>query len=287
MSDRRDQPSAGDADDSTRPLPRPGEPVPADDSTRPLPRPGGEPAAADDTRLLPGGAGAGEPIDRTRALPPVEGRTTGRAAAGASPGSTAPLPPEPAVWSGRAEVPVTRPGEYRESATEWYAPEPGGRRWWTPILVGILALLLVALIGAGVWLLLRGQQTGTGPQQSPSPVPTAAPTTAAPTTTAPSTRPASTPPSTAADRVRVPPLVGLPQETAERLLDRIGLEHRTRTRESDRPPGTVLETDPEAGERVPADSEVTLVVAEPRTEPTTTAPTTGAPPSPEATTTTG
>ncbi|MEV0154103.1 PASTA domain-containing protein [Micromonospora sp. NPDC050686] len=273
MSDRRDQPSAGDADDSTRPLPRPG----------------GERASADDTRLLPGGAEAGEPLDRTRALPPVEGRSTGQAPAGAaaSPGSTAPLPPEPAVWSGRAEVPVTRPGDYREPATEWYAPEPGGRRWWTPILVGILALLLLALIGAGVWLLLRGQQAG--PERSPAPLPTAAPTTAAPTATAPSTRPASTPPSTATssatDRILVPPMVGLPQETAERLLDRIGLEHRTRTRESDRPPGTVLETDPEAGERVPADSEVTLVVAEPRPQPATTAPTTGAPASPEATAT--
>ena len=60
----------------------------------------------------------------------------------------------------------------------------------------------------------------------------------------------------------MPPLVGLPQATAERLLDRLGLSYRVQTRPSDRPPGTVMATDPEAGDAgVDRASEVTLVVA--------------------------
>ncbi|SCE87350.1 PASTA domain-containing protein [Micromonospora mirobrigensis] len=271
MSDRHEEPPAGDAD-RTRPLPR-AEREPATDRTRQFPPVTG--------RATPAAQGPGA----TARQDPVSGGP------GTPPDATAPLPPEPTVWAGRAEVPVARPAE--PAAPEWYAAEPAGRRWWTPIVLGIVALLLLALIGAGVWLLLRAEDERSGPDRSPTPLPTSAPrTTAAPTTTAPTTRPASTPPrsatSSAAERVAVPPLVGLPRDTAEQLLDDVGLKSRVRTRESDRPAGTVIGSDPDVGELVPAGSEVTLVVAEasePTGEPSGT-PTTGrsgATPSPEVT----
>ncbi|MFC0005075.1 PASTA domain-containing protein [Micromonospora siamensis] len=306
MSDRHEEPPAGDAD-RTRPMPR-GEDQPADAAP--------QADSPDATRALPrdhGAASGPEPLDRTRQFPSVTGRATSGATAqgsgatarqepvpggpGTPPDATAPLPPEPAVWAGRAEVPVARPAE--PTAPEWYAAEPAGRRWWAPILLGIVALLLLALIGAGVWLLLRAEDERTGPDRSPTPLPTSAPrTTGAPATTAPTTRPASTPPrsatSSAAERVAVPPLVGLPRDTAEELLDDVGLKPRVRTRESDRPAGTVIASDPDVGELVPAGSEVTLVVAEapessgPPTSGRSSAPATGrssVPPSPEVTAT--
>ncbi|WP_036373552.1 PASTA domain-containing protein [Micromonospora sp. ATCC 39149] len=245
MSDDRQDPLPDDAGDETRPLPKAG------DETRPLPEPaGGTPRA--------------EPVDPTRALP-RSGGTAGQQPAGGQ------------VWSGRAGVPPPRSAEYRDPAGEWYGDEQPGRRWWTPILLGVVALLLLGLLGAGLWLALSADD-GTGPRESPSVRPTSAPaTTGAPTTEATSGEPSTTPPSTTPAGVPMPPLVGLPRATAERILDRIGVDHRVETRDSDRPAGTVLETDPEAGALVPAGAEVTLVVAVAPTpttstaEPTTTA----------------
>ncbi|RGC68888.1 PASTA domain protein [Micromonospora sp. MW-13] len=233
--DRQGPPSADDADDRTRPLPRSG------DGTRPPP---GSP------RGLP----AEEPADETRPLPRS--------------GDTGRQPPAgPAVWSGRAGVPPPRPADYRDPAGEdWYAEDQPGRRWWTPILLGVLALLLAGLLGAGLWL-LASTDDSPGPGDTSSARPTTAPaTTGAPTTEAttagPSTTPPSTtPPSTTRPAVPMPPLVGLSRATAELVLDQLGIEHRVEARESDQPAGTVLETDPGAGELVPAGEEVTLVVA--------------------------
>ncbi|TDB70688.1 PASTA domain-containing protein, partial [Micromonospora sp. KC723] len=168
--------------------------------------------------------------------------------------------PPPAVWSGRAGVPPPRPSDYAEPM--WYGEEQGGTRWWTPILLGILALLLLGALGAGIWLALRAtDERDDAP--APPPAPTRAPvTTAAPTSAAPTSAPASTPPATDAVQVPMPPLVGLPRATAERILDRLDLPYRVETRESaDRVPGTVIETDPEAGALVSPGEEVTLVVA--------------------------
>ncbi|MFG2056401.1 PASTA domain-containing protein [Micromonospora sp. NPDC048930] len=294
MSDDRQEPPAGDAD-ATRALP-PERPTGGDsdpDATRAMP-PGGDPDA---TRALPpdrpptGGADAtramppaGRPdADATRAMPATGGsdredetRTMpgagqGEASTRREPGgATAPLPPTPPAWSGRAGVP-TRPAAYQEPGAEWYAEEQAGRRWWMPILLGILALLLIALIGLGVWLALRAAERNPGPAPSFTAVPTTAPrTSAAPTTTAPSTSPPTTPASPTSAGVAMPPLVGLPQSAARAILDRLGVDYRVETRESDRPAGTVLETDPAAGEPIGDGDQVTLVVAEP------VAPTTGA-----------
>ncbi|SCG47461.1 PASTA domain-containing protein [Micromonospora halophytica] len=234
MSDDRQEP----ADDATRPLPPPEDrtaaPPPLDATARQEPLDATAPQ---------------EPIDRTRPLPP----------AGAGPSAEQPAP---AVWSGRAGVPPPRPADYREPA-EWYGEEQRPGHWWMPILLGILALLLLGALGAGIWLALRAADER-DEDPTPPPSPTSAPaTTAAPTSAAPTTESPSTPPTTAAARVPMPPLVGQSRATAERILDRIGLSYRVETRESsEQAPGTVIETDPDAGELVrPGEDEVTLVVA--------------------------
>ncbi|MGB2571374.1 PASTA domain-containing protein [Micromonospora citrea] len=233
MSDDRQEP----ADDATRPLPPPEDraaaaPPPADTTARHEPLDATAPQ---------------EPIDRTRPLPPTD--------AGPS------TEPAPTVWSGRAGVPPPRPAEYQPA--EWYGEEQRPGRWWMPILLGILALLLLGALGAGIWLALRAADERDD-DPTPPPLPTSAPaTTAAPTSAAPTTEPPSTAPTTAAARVPMPPLVGQSRATAERILDRIGLSYRVESRESaEQAPGTVIETDPEAGEPVrPGEDEVTLVVA--------------------------
>lgn len=238
MSDERQEPPAGANADATRPLPPAGEPG---DETRPMPRP-------DET-------GAGDATARQEPVNP-----------------TAPLPPTPSAWSGRAEVPPPRPVGYREPTTEWYTEEQANRRWWMPILLGILALLLIALIGVGVWLALRAADRGPAPSPTLSlPATTAPATSAAPTSAAPSTQPPTTPPTTsAAAQVPMPPLVGLSEATARAILDRLGVDYRVETRPSDRPAGTVIETDPGVGELISEGKQVTVVVAE------AAAPTTGA-----------
>ncbi|MEH0985060.1 PASTA domain-containing protein [Micromonospora sp. CPCC 205556] len=249
MSDDRQEPPA---DDATRPLP-----PAADDGTRPLPPPGDRPAGQPLDATAPhepvDATARHEPVDATRPLPPPADDATRRQPA-AVPAAT--------VWSGRAGVPPPRPADYQEPV-EWYAEDQRDRRWWTPILLAILALLLLGLLGAGIWLALRAvEEPGSDP--APPPVPSSAPvTTAAPTTTAPTTEPPTSPPTTTAvDRVPVPPLTGVPRASAEAIMDRLGLSYRVRTRPSDdQRPGTVIETDPEAGELVRTDEVVTLFVA--------------------------
>ncbi|MFR9780706.1 PASTA domain-containing protein [Micromonospora sp. MS34] len=271
MSDDRQEPPAGDAD-ATRALPpeRPtGEDtgrsarVPEADATQALPPE--PPGDADATRAMP--ASGREPQDATRPMPGIGGTPVGRPTSDATArqepaGATAPLPPTVPAWSGRAGVP-TRPAAYQEPGAEWYAEEQAGRRWWMPILLGILALLLVALIGLGVWLALRAAEQTPAPAPSPTPVSTTASrTSAAPTSAAPSSSPPTTPPSPTSAEVSMPPLVGLPEAAARTILDRLGVDYRVVSRESDRPAGTVLETDPAAGEPVEDGDRVTLVVAE-------------------------
>ena len=268
MSDDRQEPPADDGD-ATRAMPRnaagAGEDV---DATRAMPR---------------NAAGAGEDADATRALP--------RDTAGAGADATRPLPggaPRPldatsrqestggAPWSGRAGVPPPRSAAYPEPGAEWYADEQAGRRWWMPILLGVLALILIGLIAAGVWLALRAADRDSGPGPAPSAVPsTSAPPSATPTSASPSSAPPTTPPATtAAAEVPMPPLVGLPESAARSVLDRLGIDYRVQRRASDRPAGTVIATDPEAGYAVGEGERVTLVVAA-SAAPTTGAPTTG------------
>ncbi|RBJ03368.1 penicillin-binding protein [Micromonospora provocatoris] len=276
MSDDRQEPPAGDAD-ATRALP----PDPDADATRAMPRDAaGEDAEA--TRAMPRNAG-----DATRPLP---GGPAGQGGPGGQGGPRRPLdataPQEPVgAWSGRAGVPPPRPAGYPEPGAEWYGDEQAGRRWWMPILLGVLALLLLGLIGVGVWLALRAADRNSDPGPavpSISAQTSAAPTTAAPTSAAPSSSPPSTPATTAPVEVPMPPLVGLPEAAARAALDRLDLDYRVQRRASDRPAGTVISTDPEAGYPVGEDDRVTIVVAVPA--PPTSGPTT--PGSAPATTTT-
>jgi beta-lactam-binding protein with PASTA domain len=144
--------------------------------------------------------------------------------------------------------------------------DQGDRRWWLPIVLASVALVVLAVLGLGLWLIVR---SGLGSEPAGTPPPTgAATTTAAPTPSPSRTRPASTPPITTSPttvapvRVPMPPLAGLPQPAAEALLDRLGLGYRVELRRSDRPAGTVIESDPPAGADVPVGSDVTLVVSD-------------------------
>ncbi|QOC94582.1 PASTA domain-containing protein [Micromonospora craniellae] len=208
--------------------------------------------------------------DRTRHIPPATGR----------PDETAPLPPTQrsgsAAWSGRAEVPSVRPGFDGEPAGgDWYPDEQPNRRWWLPILWGVVLLLLLALLGVGLWLARQALDEDGSTPPSPQPTTQAPPTTAAPS---PTTRSPSPSPTTSAapPQIPVPPLTGLSEAAARTLLDQLDLEYEVEYRPSDQPSGTVIATEPGGGELVEAGREIRLVVAEasPSPSPTTGAPTT-------------
>jgi hypothetical protein len=190
------------------------------------------------------------PSDATSIMPPV-GREPGWAAADAP-------------WSGRAEVRPPRSGEY--TPTDWATEPPSEPRgkWWMPIVIGIVGLLLLALLGWGIWLIARGQGKGDN-----NPAPAATPSVPAPATTRPTTAPTSAAPTTqqttvepTPSEVTIPALRGLSQDEARQALNRRGLSSRLRFRSStDAPPGTVIDSDPAEGQEVPPDTVVTLVIA--------------------------
>jgi PASTA domain len=221
-----------------------------DDATRVQP-----PAGADQTGDSPRSSDRGG-LDPTRQMPPVD-----PAAAGA------------AAWAGRAEVRPPRPG-YDTTATEWAVappPEPRGR-WWMPIVVGIVALVLLALLGWGIWLIIQAKDRNGG---TPAPAvttsvaapettePTTQPTTEVPTTTPPTTEPTNT-------SVTIPALRGLSRSEAQQALSRRGLSSRLRfVIRNDATTGTVIDSDPNEGQQVPPDTTVTLVIAvRPSAQPT-------------------
>ena len=80
----------------------------------------------------------------------------------------------------------------------------------------------------------------------------------------------------------MPPVENLPLATAQAILDRSGLAYRVEYRTSDRPAGTVLETEPEAGELVSEGEEVTLVVSRGERTPASPTVTPSAEPTPTA-----
>ncbi len=254
----------------------------ASDRTEQMPRTPVDPAA-DRTQMIPPADDATRvaPLDRTAMLPPSDAPDAGRAeaAARAAAGATAPdwqNRSEPA-WAGRAEVRQARPGAGGDfTRTDWAPVEPEPRRvWWSPILIGILGLLLVALLGVGIWLIV--QSVGDDEQAVPT-VTTSAPQ--APVTSAltppPTSAAATTTPSTSApaepEEVAVPALKGLSSAQARQALDRVGLTYRLIFRPADAEPGTVIDSDPPEGREVPADTEVTLVIAAPRTSAPTPSP---------------
>ncbi|MET8090006.1 PASTA domain-containing protein [Micromonospora sp. NPDC005220] len=300
-ADRPEPAPAGTDPDETAPVDRtvPARPDLSPDQTMPIDRSAGTRSGppADQTMPIDRSAGArsGPPADQTmpidrsagaRSGPPADQTTPIDRSAGTWAGPpadrTAPIPPS---WSGRAEVRSPRPDD---PAGEWYVEEQGARRWWLPILWGVLALLLAGLLGGALWLVLAQQDDdrddpGSTPSPPPTSAPSARPTSAAPTSAAPTSEsPSSSATTETPDEVPVPPLAGLPQATAEGLLARLGLSYRVVNRPSELPPGTVVGTEPGAGTSVSTDDEVLLIVsaAEPSTgaSPTTPSPTvTGTP----------
>ncbi|SEJ75892.1 PASTA domain-containing protein [Micromonospora phaseoli] len=264
MSDDRQEPAERQPDDQTRPISPAGG---TSDETAPLGR------TPDETAPL------GRTPDETAPL----GRTPDETAPA---DATAPLPPTqrsgPTAWAGRAEVPSVRPGaDPEQTSGEWYPEEQADRPWWLPILWGIVVLILLGLLGVGIWLARQALDEGGSTSESPQPT-TPAATSASPSPTTPSPSPSPSPTSAAPVQLPVPPLVGLSEAAARALLDQLDLDHQVEYRPSDQPPGTVIATDPEAGELVEAGDEIRLVIAsaspspsvttaEPTSEPTTTA----------------
>jgi hypothetical protein len=212
--------------------------------------------------------------DGTRRMPPADDATA--QAPPARPDATSIMPPVAeagaAAWAGRAEVRPPQPGY--DTEPEWgAAPPPEARgRWWMPIVVGIVALILLALLGWGIWLIVQAQDrntpatpavtTSVAPPESTEP--TTEPTTEEPTTTPTTTEPTAT-------EVTIPALRGLSRDQAQEALSRRGLSSRLRfVISSDAPAGTVIDSDPGEGQEVPPDTVVTLIIAaEPTTQPTT------------------
>jgi hypothetical protein len=227
-------PQSGDAWVFDRSGPQPGGPR-SDDPTAPTPRAPGAPRAGE-TSVMPAAGDDGE------------------------------WGADGAPWSGRAVVRPPRPGEYAEPDWSTEPPSEPRGKWWMPILIGILGLLLLALLSWGIWLILQAQNSSDDDAPAVVPPTTAAvPATAATTAAAPTTEPptskattAAPPPDTA---VTIPALKGLSREEAQQALNRVGLSSRLRFVNSDRPAGTVIDSDPGEGQEVPPDTTVTLVIA--------------------------
>ncbi|HEX5740759.1 MAG TPA: PASTA domain-containing protein, partial [Pilimelia sp.] len=166
-------------------------------------------------------------------------------------------------WSARAEVPQYVPETTPEPAWRGAPPEP--TRWWLPVLLGVVALLLLGALGYGALLLVGGDG---GPQpvtptaesvRRPTRAPTPRPTTARPRTTAP--RPSPT--TVAPQRVQVPDVVGENWRDARERLSERGLSYRLELVATDEAaPEQVVRTQPGVGATVAEGSVVTLVVAE-------------------------
>ncbi|MFF5084748.1 PASTA domain-containing protein [Actinoplanes sp. NPDC000266] len=282
---------------------RPGEPSekPAADDATQLDLPAAEdkstkgtasvpPPSDDDT--LSGGTRPDDTLDDVRTVPAFKDKPTTVMPAD----DWAPSRANPA-WSGRAEVRAPQPGRgYPE--VDWTAAdaEPRGRdRWWMPIVVGVIALVLLGVLAWAIYVIVQDDDS----DDTPAPVATtssaAAPTRAATTTatattetTTPSTAPTTTAPTTNTTdptdtEVTVPALRGLALPAAQSALNETGLNYRIIYRVVNAPAGTVFDSDPAEGQEVPPDTVVTLLVAAEGTTtvPTTTA-TTGATPGADA-----
>lgn len=272
------------ADDS-RPAGRPGSADTGSADTEPADTGSGDTGSgegtstADATAQLPAAPGAAQPPDGTVLMPAVGDPTAG------PPDGTSVLPADAATaaratarraepaWSGRAEVrPPRAPAGVDSTPTDWDgadwatpAPREPQSPWWMPVVIGIVVLVLLAVLGVGVWLII---QAGKDEPAAPAVTPRVAPASTSASSAAPSASPTPTTPSSAATTepvdVAIPALVGLSSAEARRALDRVGLTYRLVYRPDDAPAETVIDCDPPEGRQVPADTEVILVIAAPR-----------------------
>ena len=249
------------ADDATLPGKRLDDKV-ADDATKVAPAVSGDGA----TKVAPAASGDGA----TRVAPAASGDGATKVAPAASGDDWS-------VWSGRAEVRPPRPGQSIYD-TDWsdgpVPPRPGQRdRWWTPIVVGIVVLLLLGVLAWAIYVIVQNSGNQPGPA-TPATVPTTAATFNGPSTvpssppsSPPSTEPSTAPTTTATTQeptaaVPVPALRGLQLAEARAALNRTGLRYRVLYRDSTAAPGTVIDSDPAEGQEVPPDTRVTIVVAQ-------------------------
>jgi hypothetical protein len=181
------------------------------------------------------------------------------------------------VWTGRAGVRPSGavPRDPYDQEGDWADPgqtEPAGH-WWTPIAVGSVSLVLLALLGFGIMVIVQSSGDDT---ETPGDTPTAAqlPAETGAGVTTPAVAATTLPTTDAADpEVNVPALRGMPLADAQAALERSGLGWRILRRESDAEPDTVIDCDPAEGQQVPSDTRVTLIVASARAgTPTTSAP---------------
>jgi hypothetical protein len=214
-------------------------------------RPGGP---ADRAGGRPGGW-ADQPAGRTRRMSPVdpdagpEPRWAGRAAVGPGPGA------------GHESGPGYGYDEYPPATQQWERPDDSGRGpWWMPVVVGFAILILLALIGLGIWFALGSQGGGPGPAGTSTP--TTSPTAAASPSPSPSPSPTTASPSPSVAPVNVPPLAGVPLDDAKRLLDQANLSYTVVSQPDPTvPAGVVIETQPGAGTPLTPGSQVTIVVS--------------------------
>ncbi len=252
---------------------------PAADATQPVP-------AGDATQAMPGS-------DATRAIP-----------AGDTTAATQPvIAPR---WAARASVPPDAPDDlnYPALGAEEYPataePTPVSeeeRSGLSPAVIALIVLVLLAILGTGLWLIFRNSSstpapvpsgptatapaTTAAPTESPTPAPTPSATTATTTPPAPTTAVPAPPPPTPTQppsTVTVPRLVGLPEAQAKQRLTDLGLTFQVEYQQADRKKtGTVLSSNPAEGARVPKGTLVTLIVA---AAPASTPPSPGAAPGP-------
>jgi hypothetical protein len=179
---------------------------------------------------------------------------------------TAVMPPSKDVWTGRAGVPEAEVGDAAPlepgyPAEAGYRPS-GSRTWWAPVLIGLVALVLLALIGFGFWLALHGTGTGTEPVPAATTPTPAAPTSAAASPSSSPSPSVSASPS-AATFLLPSSLIGKTQAEATAILDEAHLVTKIQSRPDSATPGTVIDVVPAVNTQVSAGQTVTLVVAAP------------------------
>jgi len=269
-------------EDEIRPKDGPRKGVDASDRTEQLPR---APADEDRTRTFPAAADADADATKVTPQAPRSDATSvlpsSRTGTERHDRNTTNWADEGGpVWAGRAGVRPPRPDSGDFTDVDWAVPsnEPRGK-WWMPIVVGIVALVLLGVLTWGIYLI--AQSADATPDVTPSAAPPASTqaTTAPPSTAATTTEPTSSPPSSPGD-VTIPALKGLSTDEARAALARKGLSLRLRFVTSDSPAGTVIDSDPAEGQQVPADTVITLIIAAapsasatPTRTPTTTGPT--------------
>ncbi len=215
----------------------------------------------------PGASGPEPALDETAADVPPVGPGGPGVVPPVGPGGTGVLPavpPEPPKWSARASV---RPRDVEDGLVdgdEWSDSAPP-RGAFFPVLMTVSVMILLALIGLGVWLLVRG--TGS----PPPPLASATTTTSAhPTTTPPPTT--TKPPTTAPVMVSIPDLAGKDYAAAAAALQTVHLVATKATEHSDLvPAGQFVRAEPAVGSPVPVGSTVIVVISLGSATPTPTA----------------